>query len=355
MSPHIYGAVPCAEAALAAVLRGVSALFVSPCYGAGLSCVLRLLNNEQSDSPWGRKGPSEERGSRERRDFKKSRRPEGRPKDRGQRGGRSPGKVEPVRPEKVRTAQGEQWLEPVCGVHAVGSVFHCKPFIVERLYFEAELAPLFGDICKFLAKEKKPYNQVEFEELARQGGTSRHGGVVAIVRRRQPELASTKAAEFWAKEGMPLLVLDGVGDPEDLGRLARTAAYFGVEKFLIAASRKQARPNEVAYRAARGGLDMVDLRLVENVPSFLKGVRKTHFVIGVDLEAPPLPEHMAICPEEEVDKPIAIVVGDQETGLLESTKQECSVLVGIPGSGAIDRLDVAAEAALLMQKYLVEA
>lgn len=323
------------------------------------------LKQEQSDSPWGRKGPSEDRGSQKRPDFKKKRgqsdRPGSRSSDRpkrSERGGRPAAKreaVKPVKPETIRTPQGEQWLEPVCGVHAVGSLFHCKPFIVERLYFDEELSPLFGDICKFLATEKKPYNQVEWEELTRQAGHSQHGGVVAVVRRRIPEVATTKAAEFWAKEGMPLLIVDGVGSAEVLGRIARTSAYFGVEKFLISASRKQVRPNEEAYRAARGGLDMVDLRLVENIPSFLKGVRKTHFVIGVDLEGLPLPEHMAICPEEEIDKPIAFVIGNEEIGLLDSTKQECATLVGIPGSGAIDRLDVATETALLLQKYLIEA
>ncbi|MBC2606799.1 TrmH family RNA methyltransferase [Pelagicoccus albus] len=260
-----------------------------------------------------------------------------------------------MKPTVIRTAQGDQWLEPVCGIHAVGSLFHCKPFIVERLYFDAELSPMFGEICKFLAKEKKAYNQVSPEELTRVGGTQDHGGVVAIVRRRQPELATPKAAEFWAKEGMPLLILDGVSRPENLGGIARTSAYFGVEKFLIASTRKQARPNELAYRTARGGLDMVDLRLVDNVPSFLKGVRKTHFVIGVDIEGPPLPEHSAICPPEDIDKPVAIVIGNEENGLLDSSKQECSAVVGIPGSGAIDRLSVVAETALLLQKYLIEA
>ncbi|EDY82760.1 RNA methyltransferase, TrmH family [Verrucomicrobiia bacterium DG1235] len=240
-------------------------------------------------------------------------------------------------------------------MHAVGSLFHCKPFIVERLYFEMELAPMFGEICKFLAKEKKPYNQVDSAELLRVSGTPHHGGVVAIVRRRPPELATTTAAEFWAKEGMPMLILDGVSSVANLGGIARTSAYFGVEKFLIAATRKQARPCEEAYREARGGLDMVDLRLVDNVPSFLKGARKTHFVIGLDIEGPPLPELMGICPEDELEKPVAIVIGNEETGLHESSKQECSVLVGIPGSGAIDRLSVVAETALLLQKYVVEA
>ncbi len=242
----------------------------------------------------------------------------------------------------------------MCGLHAVGSLFHCKPFIVERLFFDAETAPMLGEICKFLASEKKPYRQVDFDELSRVAGTRHHGGVVAVARRRPPEQAGLKAAEFWAKEGMPLLILDGVGNAHNLGGLARTAAFFGVEKFLIADSKRQARPSEAAYRVARGGLDMVDLRLVDNVPSFLKGVRASHFTIGLDVEAAPLPELTAICPAEQLDKPVAIVIGNEETGLRESASSVCDALVGIPGCGALDRLNIVAEAALLIQKYVVE-
>ncbi|MDQ8201701.1 RNA methyltransferase [Pelagicoccus sp. SDUM812003] len=251
--------------------------------------------------------------------------------------------------------EGDQWLEPVCGFHAVGSLFYAKPFIVERLFFDAESAPMLGDICKFLAKEKKPYRQVDAVELAKVSGTRHHGGVVAIARRRLPEVATPKAAEFWAKEGMPLLILDGVANTHNFGGLARTAAFYGVEKLLIADSKRQARPSESAYRVARGGLDLVDLRLVDNVPSFLKAVRTSHLTIGLDIEGLPLPELAAICPEEQEGKPVAIVIGNEETGLGEGTKEACDLLVGIPGSGAIDRLNVVAEAALLLQRYVVEA
>lgn len=214
---------------------------------------------------------------------------------------------------------------------------------------------MLGEICKFLAKEKKVYRQVETEELARISGTRQHGGVVAIARRRPPEKATPKTAEFWAKEDMPLLILDGVSNTHNLGALARTSAFFGVEKFLIADTKQQARPSESAYRMARGGLDMVDLRLVENMPSFLKGVRKSHFVIGLDLEGAPLPELSAICPDDQLGKPVAIVVGNEETGLSDATREACEALVGIPGSGALDKLSIVEEVALLIQKYLVEA
>lgn len=267
----------------------------------------------------------------------------------------SDAKEEPSSEAPERGLPGGQWHEPVCGIHAVGSLFHCKPFIVDRLFFDAEFAPMLGEICKFLAKEKKVYRQVEHEELAKIAGTRQHGGVVAIARRRPLELATAKTAAFWAKEGMPLLILDGIGETRDLGGLARVSAYFGIEKFLVAQSMRQVMPSELAYRVARGGLDMVDLRLVENVPAFLKQIGKSYFKIGLDMEGVPLPEYMGICPEGKLDLPVAFVIGNEETGLTKPTADSCDALIGIPGSGAIDRLELATEASLLIQKYLVEA
>lgn len=227
--------------------------------------------------------------------------------------------------------------------------------IVERLFFDAETAPLLGEICKFLAKERKVYRQTDAEDLAKISGTQHHGGVVAIARRRPPEVATPQAAAYWAKEGMPLLVLDGVGNTHNFGGIARTAAFFGLEKLLIANSRRQARPSESAYRVARGGLDMVDLRLVDNVPSFLKGVAGHYFILGIDIEGAPLPNYLEVCPDDKLDMPVALVVGNEETGLSSGVRAACDVLIGFPGSGAVDRLNVVAEVALMIQKYVVES
>ena len=225
---------------------------------------------------------------------------------------------------------------------------------MERLFFDAEMAPLLGDLCKYLAQERKVYRQVSPEELERIAGTRGHGGVVAIARRHQPELATVTTAAYWSGEGMPLVLLDGVKDARLLGGIARVAAYFGVEKLLLADSKRQIRPTPAAYRSARGGLEMVDLRLVENPPSFLSGIRDHYFTIGLDVEGIPSPELLAICPEEKVDKPVALVIGDEEMGLPEATLAACDAVVSVAGCGALDRLPVEAEVALLLQRYVVE-
>lgn len=239
-------------------------------------------------------------------------------------------------------------------MHAVDAVFRYKPFIVERLFFDEPTGKKLGDICKFMASERKLYRQVPWEELVKIGGTKQHGGVVAVTRRRPLEKASAKAAEFWAKEGMPILVMDGVGNPHNFGAVVRSAAYYGLEKVVIADSQRQAGLSEAAFRIARGALEMVDLRLSDNLPVLLKQIRASHFVIGCDPEGQPMPDLLALCPGGEVGKPVAIVLGNEEAGLSEPVARSCQALVSIPGGGAIDRLNVASEACLLLQKYVVE-
>jgi TrmH RNA methyltransferase len=47
---------------------------------------------------------------------------------------------------------------------------------------------------------------------------------------------------------------------------------------------------------------------------------------------------------------IAVVLGNEETGLPKDVKDACSVIARIPGTGLMDSLNVAQAAALFMQK-----
>ncbi len=259
-----------------------------------------------------------------------------------------------TRSRRVFRSKTDDTSVAVCGLHAVDAVFRYKPHIVERLFFDDATGKHLGDVCKFLAQERKPYRQVSRDELVRISDSRHHGGVVAITRRRPLEKVTPKAVSFWAKEGLPLLIMDGVANAHNFGAIVRAGAYFGVEKVLVANTSRQARPNASAYRIARGALDMVDLRLVDNMPVFLKTIRQSHFVIGSNPEGKPFPDLLSLCPDQDAGKPVALVLGNEETGLSDAVADACSEVVSIPGGGAIDCLNVASEAALLLQKYVVD-
>ena len=111
----------------------------------------------------------------------------------------------------------------VAGLPAVQALFATAPARVERLFFLGELRREVSDYCGVLSRARKPYRQVGTEELARVAGTVLHGGVVAIARPQPPRPFEPGEPAHWAKDGKLLLLLDGIGNPHNLGAIARTA------------------------------------------------------------------------------------------------------------------------------------
>ena len=76
----------------------------------------------------------------------------------------------------------ERQLLRICGPAAVRALFERDPGRVERLFFEDRMKSEIGPMRRTLARDRKPYRQVDGAELARVAGTVLHGGIVAIAR-----------------------------------------------------------------------------------------------------------------------------------------------------------------------------
>ncbi len=153
----------------------------------------------------------------------------------------------------------EGTLLRVCGLAAVRALFETDPGRVERLFFEPRLRGEAGRFCAVLARARKPYREIDASELARVAGTVLHGGIAAIARPRPLGAFDPAAAPGWARDEKPLLILDGIGNPHNLGAIARTAAFFGIERMLLADRPEQALPSDASYRVAEGGLEHLSL------------------------------------------------------------------------------------------------
>lgn len=228
----------------------------------------------------------------------------------------------------------------VCGLAAVRALLARQPGRVERLFFEERLAPDLKSARQALARARKPYRKVEADELARVAGTVHHGGVVAIARPQPIAALDPAAAVAWARDGNPLLVLDGIANPHNLGAIARSAAFFGIERILLAERPDQALPSDASYRIAEGGLDSVSLyRAV--LPDALPKLKPAYRILGA---AP----GGAAMPRPGGGPPAALVLGNEETGLSPAVAAACDAMVGVPGSGRIESLNVGVAAGLLL-------
>jgi TrmH RNA methyltransferase len=226
----------------------------------------------------------------------------------------------------------------------VAALFSAAPERVERLFFEARMKPHVGAFCVELARRRLPYRLVAAEEIERIAGSVMHGGIVALAKPRPVAALDVAQCARWAARGRLLLLLDGVGNPHNLGAIARSAAFFGIERMILSDHPGQAGPSDASYRVAEGGLEYVELHHAPRFAPMLIELCRHYRVIGAAAAG-----GRPLAALRAADRPIALVLGNEERGLPPATLKACEELVTIPGTGRVQSLNVAASAAILLQ------
>lgn len=248
---------------------------------------------------------------------------------------RAPTRRGPPAEERAKTFR-------ISGLPAVAALFARDPGRVERLFFDDRMKTLTGDFCAVMAASRRPYRLVPTDELDRIAGSALHGGIVAVAPPRPVLPFDTEEAKRWAAAGRPLLLLDGVGNPHNLGAIVRTMAFFGMDRLVISDHPGQAAPSEAAYRVAEGGFEHVTLYRAERFATQLKRLSPHYRVVGTALG-----DHRPLG-RLKGPPPAALVLGNEEEGLPPATLRACAELATIQGSGLVQSLNVAATAAILV-------
>jgi 23S rRNA (guanosine2251-2'-O)-methyltransferase len=174
-------------------------------------------------------------------------------------------------------------------------------------------------------------------ELARRlGGDAVHQGIVVEARPLKPARLTDIAPAG------PLIVLDQVTDPRNLGAIVRIAAAFAAAGLVIT-RRHRPETSGLVAKAASGGLEHVPLIEVANLARALGEVRAAGYLVaGLDSAGEALFEEVA------GDEPLAIVLGAEGKGLRRLTREACDGLYRIALPGPISSLNVSTAAALAL-------
>jgi TrmH RNA methyltransferase len=253
----------------------------------------------------------------------------------------------------------------VCGFNAAAALGEYHPEKINRLFLREDRLKQFTRVCKHLAERKRPYKICGDEELERLCKSPRHQGVVAMIEEPLVEPIGEEDIRRWAGEGKTGLILHSVGNDHNLGAIVRSAGFFDAPFIVI--SEEDPRLTTSAYRVAEGGMEQVIFRKAEHTGAFIKSLSRSLITIGADIRARLRIRDLAVIIREKggflrdnpagPDHPgppakpgIALVVGNEETGLPPEVKEHCSALVRIPGTGLIESLNVAQAATLFLHE-----
>jgi len=244
----------------------------------------------------------------------------------------------------------------VCGLKAALALAENHPETINRLFMRENRFSLFTKTCKKLAERKRPYKICEDEELERLCKTRHHQGVVMMIEEPEVEPLTREDLGLWADECKTGLVLHEVGNDHNLGAIARAAAFFDVHFIVLNEKDEEARLTTSAYRVAEGGMEHVVARKINNTAEFLKDAAKKILVIGTDTRARRRIGDLSGIAKDWAEKNgvkrpgVALVLGNEETGLPQDIKDNCSCLLRVPGTGNIESLNVAQAAALFLRE-----
>jgi len=238
-----------------------------------------------------------------------------------------------------RTASEETYH----GVRACEALFARRPGEIVRVYLVAAQKPRFARLLAWCAEHRKGFQVVEEENLRRITGSTHHEGIAILARAIRRWGIDDLAREVDAGRcGGPILYLDGVENPHNLGSILRTAAHFGVSA--VAGRMGELPPlSPAAVRVAEGAAEIVPVCDLAEPASALRRLAGVGFAIVAASshrgEPPPSAPLGGRC---------VVVLGSEGQGITPGIARTASAHVRIPGTGAVESLNVSVAAGVLL-------
>ncbi len=230
------------------------------------------------------------------------------------------------------------------GLNAVRAVHARRPQAIRKLYLAEARIPQLQPLLKWCVANKVGYRVVEDADLQKLAASSHHEGVVADVVREEPQ-ALTAWLRALPSGAHCALWLDGIGNPHNLGAILRSAAHFGIRAILLP-KHSTLGLSGAAARVAEGGAEAVPFVRLGRDDNAIAQLHGAGFALaatlvrgGSDVFAAQLPERLVY------------VLGEERGGMSQQIVDACDLKLSIPGTGAVDSLNVASAAAVLMSRW----
>jgi 23S rRNA (guanosine2251-2'-O)-methyltransferase len=227
----------------------------------------------------------------------------------------------------------------VFGVEPVREMIAAAPSRIRVLYIKHGAETRFDSLIQKVRETGGRVEGLPGNELTRIAGTqARHQGIIATLR----EFSYLPLEQALAAKPDPLLLLDGVTDPRNLGAVLRSAECAGVGAVVLARDRTVG-VTPAAIKSSAGAwahLSIARCGNVANTLEYLKG--ENYWIAAMD------PHGDTSLYDLDVTRRLTVVLGSEGHGIRDIVRKTADFRVRIPLNGRLSSLNVSVAAAIAL-------
>lgn len=192
------------------------------------------------------------------------------------------------------------------------------------------------DILNQIAQLKVPTKVLEkrkIDELVK----GNHQGIVLEV----PDYQYASLEEVLKGENPVIVILDHLEDPHNFGAIIRTCEAAGVSGIIIPKNRS-VEVNETVIRVSVGAINNMKIACVTNLVRTMEQMKKEGFwIVGTDMNG-------TNYSDIDYRGKIAIVIGNEGSGMSHLVEENCDFIASIPMQGKINSLNASVAAGIVI-------
>jgi 23S rRNA (guanosine2251-2'-O)-methyltransferase len=183
------------------------------------------------------------------------------------------------------------------------------------------------------------------ERITELAGHMHHQGVVLRVS-EFPYVELEVLLQKPPAEREPLILLDSIQDPQNLGAILRSACFLGARGMIIPKDRS-AHVSHAVIKVAAGATAYIPIARVTNIARTLRKLKSSgYWIVGLAISG------NRKSYEADLTVPLCIVIGNEQRGIRPLVGSECDLLVQIPAAGPLESLNAASAATVALYEVL---
>jgi len=217
---------------------------------------------------------------------------------------------------------------------------------LEKVWIDSRLKGDYEKEIRTLTRERNiPLQYLPKEKLHSISGHANHQGVAAQLAIVTYHKVEDVLPLLYEQGKTPaILVLDGIEDVRNIGALARSAVWFGMDAIVIP-SKKSARINSFAHKASAGAIKDIPICREQSMTKTLDFLKASGLTI---ILADSGTNNDDSTPD--FNEPIALILGSEGKGVSKEIRQRSDLVMTIPGTGNVESLNVSVAGAILMSQ-----